>query len=67
MGAKRHDFDKERRVTTDWDEPDEQDDDEADEDTGFLGGGGPAETIEGGDERLDEHGDNLAKADEDDL
>lgn len=54
-------------MTTEWDEPDEQEDDEAGEDPGFLGGGGVAETVEGADERLDEHGDNLAKVNDDDL
>jgi hypothetical protein len=43
----------------------ERDDDEAD--AGIIGGGGPAATIDGGDdESLDEHGDNLRGVDPDD-
>jgi hypothetical protein len=35
-----------------------------DVDAGLIGGGGPAETIDGDDdEELDEHGDNLREAD----
>jgi hypothetical protein len=43
----------------------ERDDDDAD--AGIVGGGGPAATIDGGDdETLDEHGENLREADPDD-
>jgi hypothetical protein len=39
-------------------------DDEPEEDVGLIGGGGPAATIDGGDDdELDEHGDNLREAD----
>jgi hypothetical protein len=39
----------------------ERDDDDAD--AGIIGGGGPAATIDSGDdETLDEHGDNLREA-----
>jgi hypothetical protein len=50
-------------VADDWneDEPDEQSED--DTDAGLIGGGGPAATIEGDDDALDEHGDNLREAD----
>ena len=32
-------------------------------DVGLIGGGGPAETIDGDDDTLDEHGQNLREAD----
>ena len=58
-------------MTTDWNEPDEMEEDEPEEDPGFVGGGGPARTIFGDDEEaseeLDEHGDNLSRADEDEI
>ena len=51
-------------MATEWNE----EEDEAAEDPGFVGGGGPAETIDGSDDaELDEHGDNLSRADEDEL
>ncbi len=54
-------------MTSEWDEPveaDEQEDGE-DADVGFLGGGGMPRTMDGDDEaELDEHGDNLQRADE---
>jgi hypothetical protein len=51
---------KEPSVTDELNE--EERDDDAD--AGIIGGGGPAATIEGGDdETLDEHGDNLREAD----
>ena len=44
---------------------DEEREDEAD--AGVIGGGGPAATMdEGDDEALDEHGENLREADPDD-
>lgn len=47
-------------MTDEWNE-DERDDET---DAGVIGGGGPAATIdEGDDETLDEHGDNLREAD----
>ena len=56
-------------MTTEWDEPveaDEQNDDDAD--VGFLGGGGMPRTMGGDDEaELDEHGDNLQRADDEEL
>lgn len=52
-------------MTSSWDEPTEDEETE-DDDPGFLGGGGVAETAEGDDAELDEHGDNLARADDDD-
>ncbi len=58
---------KEASMTSGWDEPKEDEEVEQD-DPGFLGGGGVAETAEGNDDdELDEHGDNLATADEDEL
>ncbi len=54
-------------MASEWDERDELSEEDGD-DPGFLGGGGPAETIEGGDApELDEHGDNLTQVDEDEL
>ena len=53
---------------TDWnDAPSELHDEESEGDPGFIGGGGMADVIEGDDETLDEHGENLASADEDEL
>ena len=51
-------------MTTDWNEPEE----DRDDDPGLLGGGGVAETL-GGDveDELDTHGDNLSRVDEDEL
>ena len=57
-------------MSSEWNEPEEQVEEGEGEDPGFLGGGGPAETIEGGlggDEELDEHGDNLSRADDEQL
>ena len=54
-------------MTTEWDDTEELGDED---DTGLLGGGGPAETMDPGDEddaALDEHGDNLAYADEEEV
>ena len=45
---------------------DEMNEDQRDDegDAGFIGGGGPAATIDGSDdEELDEHGDNLREGD----
>jgi len=54
-------------MTSSWDEP-KEDEETGKDDPGFLGGGGVAETAEGDDDdELDEHGDNLARADDDDL
>ncbi len=50
-------------MTTGWDEDKEEGQEEA-EDPGFIGGGGVAETAEGEDESLDEHGDNLTRVDD---
>ncbi len=45
----------------------DRDDESREDDPGFAGGGGVARTAEGdAEETLDEHGDNLAKADEKD-
>ena len=47
-----------------WDKPETTDDDS---DPGFVGGGGPAEEIKpDSDAELDEHGDNLTRADDGD-
>ena len=57
-------------MSTEWNEPEEQGDEDEGEDPGFIGGGGPAETIEGGlggEEELDEHGSNLDRADGEEL
>ena len=51
-------------MTSDWDEPEEEREEEGEE-AGLVGGGGPAATIYGTDDEADEHGDNLAHADED--
>jgi hypothetical protein len=48
-------------VTDERNENDEQTDDETD--AGLIGGGGPAATIDGDDDTLDEHGKNLREAD----
>ena len=54
-------------MSSEWDEPAELAE-EREDDPGFLGGGGPAETLGGDvDDELDEHGDNLATADEDEV
>ena len=54
-------------MSSEWDEPAEVAE-EREDDPGFLGGGGPAETLdEGSEEELDEHGDNLAYADDDEV
>ncbi len=47
-----------------WGENEELDEAESEGDPGFLGGGGPAETIAGGSDELDEHGDNLSRGEE---
>ena len=55
-------------MADEWDEGDEPEEGESESDPGFVGGGGPASTIFGDDdEALDEHGDNLSRADEDEL
>ena len=54
-------------MSTDWDEPEKADAEEDDTDTGFAGGGGPAATIYGEDDTLDERGDDLVQVDEDQL
>ncbi len=60
-------FDKEAAMTASWDEP-TVDEETEDDDPGFVGGGGVAETAEGDDDdQLDEHGDNLARADDDEV
>ena len=55
-------------MSSEWDEPAELAE-EREDDPGFLGGGGPAETLDDddSDDELDEHGDNLAYADEDEV
>lgn len=40
--------------------------DDAGDDVGLIGGGGPAATIDGEDDTLDEHGENLREVDPDD-
>jgi hypothetical protein len=46
------------------DEPNEYEQSEEEEtDVGLVGGGGPAATIDGDDDTLDEHGRNLREAD----
>lgn len=40
-----------------------EDDVDEETDVGLIGGGGPAATIDGDDDTLDEHGDNLREAD----
>jgi hypothetical protein len=40
-----------------------EDEDSEDTGVGLLGGGGPAATIDGDDDTLDEHGENLREAD----
>ena len=54
-------------MATEWGDAEELDDEELEGDPGFLGGGSLPETIGGDDDdaELDEHGDNLANADED--
>ena len=47
-------------MTDEWDEPDATGDENGDE-AGFVGGGGPAATIFGTDDEADEHGDALAR------
>ena len=47
-----------------FDEPMEEEQEEREDDPGFLGGGGPAAATDDAEETLDEHGDNLATADE---
>ena len=56
-------------MSTSWDDTEREDGDDTDEDdAGMIGGGGPAETADAdADEELDRHGDNLARADEDEL
>ena len=54
-------------MASEWTDPEELGGEE-DDDPGILGGGGPAATIgEGADEELDEHGDNLHRADDEEL
>jgi hypothetical protein len=48
-------------VTDEWTETENTEDEETD--VGLLGGGGPAATIDGDDDTLDEHGENLREAD----
>ena len=53
-------------MTSEWDEEQEFGDEE--EDPGFVGGGGLADALdEGDDAELDEHGDNLARVDDEEL
>ncbi len=57
-------------MTTEWSEPEEEIEEPDADDPGFVGGGGPASTMDdvpGDEEELDEHGDNLSRADEEDL
>ena len=57
-------------MATEWNEEQPLRDDEEEADPGFLGGGGPASTLDVDDvaeSTLDEHGENLATADEDQL
>lgn len=56
-------------MATEWNDDDTLAEDE-ESDPGFVGGGGPAATIDGDDVAegiLDEHGENLASVDEDEL
>ena len=51
-------------MSTDWDEPEDTELEEV-EDTGIAGGGGPAATIYGTDDDLDERGEDILRVDED--
>ena len=53
-------------TTSDWDEQDELEDESTEEGSaGFLGGGGPAETMdEDAGAEADEHGDRMSRADD---
>jgi hypothetical protein len=51
-------------MASDWDESDVTESREGD-DPGLLGGGGPAGTIYGDDDTLDERGEDLTRADGD--
>ena len=54
-------------MSTEWDEPAESTEEE-EGDPGFLGGGGIARTVgDDDDAELDEHGDNLQRADDEEL
>ena len=56
-------------MATEWNDDEALAEDE-ESDPGFLGGGGPASTIDSDDVAepiLDEHGENLASVDEDEL
>jgi hypothetical protein len=50
-------------VTDAWKEDERRDEAEDETDVGMIGGGGPAATIDGDDDTLDEHGENLREAD----
>jgi|SoiMethySBSTD1v2_1073268.scaffolds.fasta_scaffold1858537_3 hypothetical protein len=52
-------------MSTDFEDVDDAELEEV-EDPGFVGGGGPAATIFGEDDDLDERGDDLSRVDEED-
>jgi hypothetical protein len=52
-------------MSTEWEDVDDTELDATD--PGFVGGGGPAATIYGDDDNLDEHGEALAEVEEDQL
>jgi hypothetical protein len=49
-----------------WDEPEDVED-EAEDDVGLVGGGGPPATMDDDADELDEHGDALREVDDDDV
>ena len=51
-------------MSTDWDEPEDTELEEV-EDPGFVGGGGPAATIYGEDDDLDERGEDILRVEGD--